>query len=216
MREFIRQAFSCSEEVAGMIFVRGKMRAYGPHATIIPQGEPATAAFLLTCGRARAWLYSLDGQMVLLCEYGPSDLFGALGDLDSCPDEAEVLAVEPTRSFVLKSRDLVELAEAYGSIGLALTRLLLRQLRKANSQIYERSAVSATGRVYAEILRLARASPGLVIRPAPVITELAIRVSTTRETASRSVKVVTDRQIIRRDPDSWTVLAPQRLEELII
>ena len=216
VREFIRETFGCSGEIAAAIFGRGAVRNFAPHAVIVPQGERTAAAFLLTYGRARALLYSVEGQMVLICEYVPSDLFGALGDLDPSPEEAEIVAVEASRSFVLKSRDLVALAEAYGSIGLALSRLLLRQLKRANSRLYERAAVSAAGRVKAEILRQARAFPGLVIRPAPVITELAVRVSTTRETASRTVSELERRKIILRDSESLTVLAPQRLEELII
>ena len=152
----------------------------------------------------------------MLCEYRPGDLFGAVVELDPAPQEAEIKAVEAARSFILRSRDLVALAEAHGVIGLALSRLLLRQLRRATSRLYQRAAVSAAGRVHAEILRLAKASPDFVIRPAPVISELAVRVSTARETASRAVSALERRGIIRRDHDSLTVVAPQRLEELII
>ncbi|HEX8482424.1 MAG TPA: Crp/Fnr family transcriptional regulator [Allosphingosinicella sp.] len=216
VRAFIRDTFACGEEIAGYVFVRGTVRSYRAHSTIIHEGEKTSAAYLLVQGRAHALLYSVEGQAVLLCEYRPGDLFGALGELDPAPEEAQIVAVEAARSFILKSRDLVALAEAYGSIGLALSRLLLRQLRRATSRIYERAAVSAAGRVHAEILRLARASPGLVIRPAPVLSELAVRVSTTRETASRAVSALERRGIVRRDPGSLTVVAPQRLEELII
>ncbi|HEX8626535.1 MAG TPA: Crp/Fnr family transcriptional regulator [Allosphingosinicella sp.] len=215
VREFIRETFGCSPEIAGYVFVRGTVRAWPPQAVILRQGEKASAAYLLTQGRANALRYSLEGQMILLYEYRPGDLFGALGELDPAP-EAEIRTVEAARSFILRSRDLVDLAESYGAIGLALSRLLLRQLRRATSRIYERAAVSAVGRVYGEILRLARASPDLVIRPAPVLAELAVRVSTTRETASRAVSVLERRGLIRRDSDSLTVVAPQRLEELII
>lgn len=216
VRGFIRETFGCSDEVAGYIFVRGAVRVFRSHAVIVRQGEKAAAAYLLTQGRAHALLYSLEGHAVLLCEYRPGDLFGALGELDPAPEEAEIVAVEAARSFTLKSRDLVALAETYGAIGLALSRLLLRQLRRATSRIYERAAVSAVGRVNAEILRLAQASPGLVIKPAPVLSELAVRVSTTRETASRAVSVLERRGIVRRDPGSLTVVAPHRLEDLII
>jgi CRP/FNR family cyclic AMP-dependent transcriptional regulator len=216
VRAFLRETFGCSDEIAGILFLRGAVRAFAAHATIVRQGERAAAAYLLTQGRAHALLYSIEGQAVLLCEYRPGDLFGALGELDPAPEEAEIVAVEAARSFILKSRDLVALAEAYGAIGLALSRLLLRQLRRATTRIYERAAVSAVGRVHAELLRLARASEGLVIRPAPVLSELAVRVSTTRETASRAVSALERRGLIRRDPDSLTVVAPQRLEELII
>jgi CRP-like cAMP-binding protein len=216
VREFIRETFACSDEIAGHIFVRGAIRDYPPHAMVVRQGEKAAVAYLLTQGRAHALLYTVEGQVVLLCEYRPGDLFGALGELDPAPEEAEIVTIEAARSFILKSRDLVVLAEAYGAIGLALSRLLLRQLRRATSRIYERAAVSAVGRVHAEILRLARASPGLVIRPGPVLSELAVRVSTTRETASRAVSALERRGIIRRDSGSLTVVAAQRLEELII
>lgn len=216
VREFIRDTFGCSDEIAGYVFVRGSVRAWPPHSIIVREGEKSAFAYLLTQGRARALLYSVEGQPVMLCEYGPGDLFGALGELDPAPEEAEIRAVASVRSFLLKSRELVALAESYGSIGLALTRLLLRQLRRARSRLYERAAVSATGRVYAELLRMGRASPGFVIRPIPVLTELAVRVSTTRETASRALKAVERRGIVRRDSDSLTVVAPERLEELII
>jgi CRP-like cAMP-binding protein len=216
VRAFLRETFGCSDEIAGYIFVRGAVRAFAAHATIVRQGEKAAAAYLLTQGRAHALLYSLEGQMVLLCEYRPGDLFGALGELDPAPEEAEIVAVEAARSFILRAAELVALAETYGSIGLALSRLLLRQLRRATSRIYERAAVSAVGRVHAELLRLARASPDLAIRPPPILSELAVRVSTTRETASRAVSALERRGIVRRDARSLTVVAPQRLEELII
>ena len=216
VREFIRVTFACSDEIAGTIFGRGTVRAYAPRAIIVRLGEEATATYLLTLGRAHALLFSLEGQPIQVCEYRPGDLFGALGELDPAPEQAEIRAVEAARSFILRSRDLVALAEAHGGIGLALARQLLRQLRRATSRIYLRSAVSAAGRVYAELLRLARASPGLVIRPAPVLSELAVRVSTTRETASRAVSALERRGIVRRDSGSLIVVAPQRLEELII
>lgn len=216
VREFIRETFACSDEIAATIFERGAVRVFRPPATIVRQGEQAAAAYLLTLGLAHARLYSIEGQMVLLCEYRPGDLFGDLGELDPAPEEAEIVAIEAARSFILKSRDLVALAEAYGSIGLALSRLLLRQLRRATSRIYERAAVSAVGRVYAELLRMALASPGLAIRPPPVLSELAVRVSTTRETASRAVSALERRGIVRREAGSLIVVAPQRLEELII
>ncbi len=216
VRAFLRETFGCSDEIAGYVFVRGTVRAFAPHATIVRQGEQATSAYLLTQGRAHALLYGIEGQMVLLCEYRPGDLFGALGELDPAPEEAEIVAVEAARSFILKGRDLAALAESYGSIGLALSRLLLRQLRRATSRIYERAAVSAVGRVHAELLRLGRASPGFVIRPAPVLSELAVRVSTTRETASRAVSALERRGIVRRDSGSLILVAPHRLEDLII
>ena len=216
VRDLIRDTFACSHEIAATIFLRGAHRDFAADAVIVRQGEKAAATYLVTHGGARALLYSLEGHLILLCEYGRGDLFGALGELDPAPEEAEIVADGAAATFILKARDLVALAETYGCIGLALSRLLLRQLRKATARIYQRAAISAAGRVHAELLRLARMSPDLVIRPAPVLSELAIRVNTTRETASRAVSALDRRGIVRRDGESLRVVAPQRLEELII
>ena len=82
--------------------------------------------------------------------------------------------------------------------------------------MYERAALSATSPVSSELLRQGRSAPGLKISPAPVLSELALQVSETRETASRAVKALERRGIIRRDADGLTIVAPHRLEELII
>jgi DNA-binding MarR family transcriptional regulator len=82
--------------------------------------------------------------------------------------------------------------------------------------MYERAALSAVARVYAELLREARRAPDLRISPAPVLSELALRVSTTRETASRAVNALERRGIIHRDTVSLTIVAPRALEELIV
>ena len=216
LRGLIGESFGCTADIAATIYARGAVRGFAADAVIVRQGETASAAFLIAEGRARALLYSMEGQLILLCEYGRGDLFGALGELEPAPEQAEIVAAEAVRSFVLKARDLVALAQAYGCIGLALSRLLLRQLRKATARIYERAAISAVGRVHAELLRLAREAEDLTIRPAPVLSELAIRVATTRETASRAVSALDRRGIIRRDGDSLRIVAPHRLEELII
>lgn len=214
--DIIRAAFACSAELALHIGSRGRMRCYPARAPLLRQGDRAATTFLLVIGRAHALLYGYDGQTVLLHEFAPGDLFGALGDLDPVPETADVVAVEEVHAFLLDSAELVALAERHGAIGLALSRLLLKRLRLTSARMYERAALSAPGRVCAELLRLAREGEALAIRPAPVIAELALRVGTTRETASRTVSALERRGIVRREADALVVTAPARLEEEIL
>jgi CRP-like cAMP-binding protein len=213
---FVSRVFACSPEVAEQVVRRGRLRSHAGHSTILRQGDWLTLAFLLILGRAQALLYTADGQMVLLHEYRPGDLFGALGDLDPVRQEADVVAIEEARTLVLEAAELALLAQRYSEIGLALLRMLQRRLRQTAERMYERAAISAVGRVCAELLRRAREDTNLTIRPAPVLAELALRVSTTRETTSRAVNALERRGIIRRDADCLVVIAPSRLEELII
>ena len=210
--EAICATFCCPEETSRQIARQGRIRLFPARAHLLRQGDRSTTAYLLILGRAQAVLYSLDGQAILLHEFATGDLFGALGALDPAPEEADVIAVEDVRSFLLEASVLVGLAERHGAIGLALSRILLKRLRATATRMYERAALSASGRVCAELLRLARQSEGLAIRPAPVLAELALRVGTTRETASRTVSALERRGILRREADALVVAAPQRLE----
>ncbi|HEX8583886.1 MAG TPA: Crp/Fnr family transcriptional regulator [Allosphingosinicella sp.] len=215
-QQLIGQVFACAPEVASDIFRRGHLRAFPAEAALIRQGDPVPSTWLLVIGRAHALLWSAEGQMVLLQEFGPGDLFGALGELDPAPHEADVVAVEDVSAFLLAASDLVLLAERHGAIGLALARLLLHRLRKATTRVYERSALTAAGRVHAELLRRAGQAPDLAIRPAPVLSELAVQVGSTRETVSRAVNALERRGIIRREDGALVIVSARLLEELIL
>lgn len=213
---YVANAFACSAHVAAEVVRRGRLRQFGSRAIILRQGDWLTLAYLLLTGRAQALLYSAEGQLILLHDFRPGDLFGAIGELNPVRQDADVMAADQVETFVLEAAELARLAEQYGAIGLALSRMLMARLRQTTARMYERAALSAVGRVYAELLREARRAPDLRISPAPVLSELALRVSTTRETASRAVNALERRGIIRRDASSLKLVAPHRLEELII
>lgn len=226
----IERAFGCAAETSARIAARGRVRHYPARAALVRQGDRSATAFLLVLGRAQALLYGADGQLILLHEYRAGDLFGALGDAGGAEEEADVVAAEAVRAFLLEAAALVALAERDGAIGLALSRLLLKRLRETAARMYERAALSAPGRVCGELLRLGRAGAdggeadgggadgggAMAIRPAPVIAELALKVGTTRETASRTVSALLRRGLLRRDGDALIVVAPARLEAELV
>jgi len=208
--------FDCSLDLAGNILLRGRLRQFPGRATIVRRGDRISTLYVVIAGRAHAIAYSLDGQIVLLHEYRPGDFFGVVSPTYSATHDADVIAVEDVSSFLLDGSALALLAEQHGCIGLALLRVMVDRLRQTASRMYEHVALSAVGRVHAELLRQARQSRDLTIRPSPVLSDLALRVSTTRETASRAVNALERRGIIRRHADALIVVAPHRLEEMIL
>lgn len=212
----ILAVLGCSPEVAVAIAAHAVARDYPAQAAILRYGDAWTYAHLVMTGRARALVYGADGQMVLVHEYRPGDFFGAIGLADLHPAEADVIAVDPTRTACVPGTELVILVDRHGSLGLLLVRRLLEQLRATSGRMVERMTLSAPGRVYAEILRLARLGDGEVIRPAPVLAALAVRVQSTRETVSRAVNALERRGIVRREDDALIIVAARRLEELVI
>ena len=208
--------FDCSVELAGHILVRGKRRQFHARATMVRRGDRISTLYVVISGRAHAIVYSLDGQAVLLHEYRAGDFFGPVSPPYAMTHDADVIAVEAVGAFLLEGGVLALLAEQHGCIGLALLKVMVDRLQQTATRMYEHVALSAVGRVHAELLRQARQSGDLTIRPSPVLADLALHVSTTRETASRAVNALERRGIIRREPDKLTVVAPHRLEELVL
>ena len=213
--EFLQEAFSCSADVASCIAQRAVERRLPVRAVILKQGDCAGSTFLLTVGRAHALTYGLDGHLVLLHEFLPGDIFGAIAYAVPAPEQADVIATDDVRLAVFLAPDFLALIESHSCIGLAVSRTLLRQLRAVADRMVERT-LSATGRVYFELLRLARLADGHTVRPAPVLASLAVRVNITRETVSRTINALERRGIIRRETDALIIVAPHRLEEMIV
>jgi len=212
---FLQRILACSRELAETIARRSTDRHYAVRALIIRQGETPDQAFLLLLGRAEGLAYGLDGQAVLLHDFGPGDVFGAIGDSEDA-GWADIVAVEHVRAAVFAAKDFLSLIETQGCVAIVVSRALLRQLHATAMRVKEQTTLSASGRVYVELLRLAGSNDGNVIEPAPVFSELAVRVHTTRETVSRAINALVRRGIVRRYRAGLIIVAPHRLQELVI
>lgn len=213
--EALRGVFDCSEEIAGQIAAKATDRRYPARSIVLHQGDRVTETYLMLAGRAHALVVGREGQQALLGEFTAGDLFGAIAQPEPA-GEADVIAVEAIRTALFLVMDFLTLLERHGCVALLVSRMLTNQLQATRRRMAEDITLTATGRVCAELLRLARAGDGRRISPIPVVTALALRVHTTRETASRKINDLCDRQILRRDDDALVILSIQRLEGDII
>jgi CRP/FNR family cyclic AMP-dependent transcriptional regulator len=214
--ECLKQIFGCRDEVALSIARRANDRRFPVRSAMVKQGDLTVATYLLVAGRAQALACGHEGQLVLLHEYQRGDVFGVAAANEAAVETADVVALEEVRAAVFLPPDFIALLETHGCIAVLVSKALLRQLRAASLRVTERSTLSATGRVHAELMRLAHLSDGRTIRPAPVLSALAVRVHSTRETVSRAINALERRGIIERKGDALVIQAPHRLEELII
>jgi CRP/FNR family cyclic AMP-dependent transcriptional regulator len=191
-------------------------RRFQPKDILHHAGQSGAQVFLVLAGRAQARAFGLTGRVVVVSEFAGGDIFGAFEPAEVFPDDADVIAVDSTRAAVVPGRAFVALAERHGAIAQALVRSLLRQLRSASARMADGVTLSAPGRVHAELIRLARLKDGKTIEPIPVLSVLATRLNTTRETVSRTISALERRGIVRREQGYLIIVAVQRLEDLII
>jgi CRP/FNR family transcriptional regulator, cyclic AMP receptor protein len=211
----LRSSFGCDEETAHVIATRGEAKEYPPRSPIILAGDKANDAWLMLKGHAQAVAYSPAGQFVLVHGFAPGDLFGEAAGLSVGATEAEVASVDAATAGRFRPPEFIALMENYSCVALTVARQLTQRLAETTRRMVEAATLSATGRIHAELLRRAKAGEAMTIRPAPVLTDLALHVQSTRETVSRTISLLEKRGIIKRDAAALVVVAPHRLEELI-
>ena len=196
-------------------------KSYAPDDTILdPEIKDADIYFIVR-GSVRVINYGANGKEISFAEMKAGDCFGELSAIDGRPRSASILALEPTAVASLKADALHQIMLAQPEVTIALLRKVTAMLREASTRIMQLSTVNANERVYAEVLRLAKAGQGklipgkpLVLRPAPVHSDIAARVSTTRETVARAFGVLTRQGIIKRVRGGVEILNLQALENI--
>lgn len=180
---------------------------------IVSRQSRDNTVFILTEGMARALIYSEDGHEIWLGDFEPGDMLGEMAALQGLSRSADITAVTDTRMMSLSAAAFMKMMDDHSAFGLAVSRILARRIRTTTQRMYEMSALSAQARIYAQLKRLSRpidpADPTRrQIKPAPILTEFAKWVNSTRETVSRTISQLEKRGKVERQPDALIVIAP--------
>lgn len=210
----VQRAFGCGDDLAVTILSHARAGQL-PRGTVlwpIPGRDETT---LLTAGLVQEVAYGREGAVLVLHQVAPGEFYGSLVGTAPAESGAQVEAVVDSQGAHFATSAIVRLMESYACVGVAMTRQLAARVDAMRVRMVESAMLSATGRICAELLRRARRSSDLTIRPVPVWSELAVSVQSTRETVSRTVSQLEKRGVLRREAGGLVVVAPHRLEEQI-
>lgn len=213
-RAVIRRAFGCDEALSESIAGSARI-ARLPRGQQLWPLEDRDETTLVTAGRVQEVAYGRDGAMLVLHLIGPGEFFGNLMGPASADDPAQVEAVVESAGAHFATGAVVRLMETHHGIAMAISRQLAARIEAMRRRMVETALLSATGRIAAELQRLAKGAPDRTIRPIPVFAELAVIVQSTRETVSRTISQLEKRGILARVEGGLSVVAPHRLEEMV-
>ena len=112
---------------------RMRRREFAPQQTIVREGGPGDAAFVIVSGLVAVRHKDVDsGVEFLLAELGPGQMFGEMALITGKPRTATVVALEPTTCSVLERADFDRALAAHPGIGLALARMMAERLERTN------------------------------------------------------------------------------------
>jgi CRP/FNR family transcriptional regulator, cyclic AMP receptor protein len=188
---------------------------------ILDREAASNDVYFIVHGRVRVIEYSLSGKReVVLDDILPGGFFGELAAIDGEPRSANIVAVEETLTASLSAAAFADLLFEHREVGLALMCRLTEMVRASTQRIVELSTRDAQNRVYAELLRLAKTGGGLepntaIIQPVPVHSDIAARISTTRETVARAMSDLAHRNLVRKTGRGLLILDVEQLTSLL-
>jgi CRP-like cAMP-binding protein len=198
---------------------RCRWKSWGADEQIIDRDTDSNDVYFVAAGAARVVNYGISGREVSFDDVPAGGSFGELAAIDGGRRSANVVAVEPTVTAALPASAFRELLGEHPPVALACLQRLARIVRASTGRIMDLSTLGANNRIHAELLRLARASGARgnegVLRPIPVHSDIAARVSTTRETVARVLSDLQRKRLVRREKDALVIADLARLSAMV-
>ena len=108
---------------------------------IFCEGDRGNALFIVTRGRASAYLSQANGGDIRLATFAPGTIFGELAILDAGPRSASIVADDDVVCYALSDQKFAELSNEAPAVAIKLLsglgRELSRRLRRANQTIHQ-------------------------------------------------------------------------------
>ena len=185
-------------------------RDYEKGQMILLEESTGKTFFIITSGTVKVTRLSDDGREVILALLGESDFFGEMSLLDGEGRSANIVANEDAEVMTLSRRDFLEYLETYPKIAIALLEELAVRIRKSDQQIESLSLSDSEQRIGITLIRLAEERGTIkrgdvTVQNLPYQQDIANMAGTSRETVSRTLKLLEDKKLVKRNGSDITI-----------
>ena len=185
-------------------------RVYEKGQMILLEESMGETFFIITQGAVKVTRLSADGREVILAILGESDFFGEMSLLDGEGRSANIVANESAKVLTLSRNDFLDCLESYPKIAIALLEELATRLRKSDQQIESLSLSDSEHRIGITLIRLAGElgtikQGHVTVKNLPYQQDIANMAGTSRETVSRTLKLLEDKKLVRRENRNLTI-----------
>jgi len=196
-----------------------RYKRFSAQEQIIDRDSITTDVFFVVRGRVRVVNYSVAGREITFDDVLEGGYFGELAALDGQPRSASVMALEDSLIVALPRRVFLDVLAQYPKTALRAMMRLATIVRHSNDRIMDLSTLAANNRVQAEVLRQARDNMvdenAARIEPIPIHSDIASRVSTTRETVARVLNDLARRGVVERTKNALLLNDVDSLQAMV-
>ena len=207
------------EEARTRVAQQCRWRRCAAGEQIFDRDDPGRDVFFIAEGGVRVVIHSLSGREIAFNDILKGGCFGELSALDGEPRSASCVAKTDSLLIAMPAAAFRRIASEYPEVAIRAMCQLARMVRIATERIMDLSLLAANNRIQAEILRLARVAGvddnAARIHPIPIHSEVASRVSTTRETVARAFGDLARAGVIRKSSGYLVVTDFAALERMV-
>ena len=191
-----------AERMVLRVFTKGQM--------ILLEDDLGQTFFVIGGGSVKITRLSDDGREVILAMLGESDFFGEMSLLDGAGRSANVVALEASEVLTLARNDFLEILQDYPKISISLLEELTQRIRKSDQQIESLSLSDVEQRIGITLIRLAEElgtikRGSVKIKNLPYQQDIANMAGTSRETVSRTFKLLEEKGLVAREGRKLTI-----------
>ena len=178
-------------------------RKFTKNQMILLEDDLGQTFFVIATGSVKITRLSDDGREVILAMLGESDFFGEMSLLDGDGRSANVVALEASEVLTLARNEFLDILEQYPKISISLLEELTNRLRKSDQQIESLSLSDVEQRIGIALIRLAEElgtikQGSVKIKNLPFQQDIANMAGTSRETVSRTFKLLEEKGLLSR------------------
>ena len=186
------------------------LRAFTKGQMILLEDDLGQTFFVIAGGSVKITRLSDDGREVILAMLGESDFFGEMSLLDGAGRSANVVALEASEVLTLARNDFLEILQDYPKISISLLEELTQRIRKSDQQIESLSLSDVEQRIGITLIRLAEElgtikQGNVKIKNLPYQQDIANMAGTSRETVSRTFKLLEEKGLVTREGRKLTI-----------
>ena len=186
------------------------LRAFTKGQMILLEDDLGQTFFVIGGGSVKITRLSDDGREVILAMLGESDFFGEMSLLDGAGRSANVVALQASEVLTLARNDFLEILQDYPKISISLLEELTQRIRKSDQQIESLSLSDVEQRIGITLIRLAEElgtikRGSVKIKNLPYQQDIANMAGTSRETVSRTFKLLEEKGLVTREGRKLTI-----------
>ena len=191
--------------------------AYPKGATLFSEGDPSIGVYMLCQGRIKLSTYSKDGKALILRIAEAGELLGLSSAISDSPHEATAEVLDQCQINFVRRLDLLRFLQEKAEAGLSALRQLSRNYHTAYTQVCSLGLSATVGDKLIKLLLGWCPSSGgsngkINLRLTFSHEEIAEMIGTSRETVTRLLKELRERDLITVEGSNLCICDHKRLE----